>query len=96
MKRFDRFKDAAEIVISFDSVSDRRLYLTADNKYSVTVSFDQVLNKKCSLKYARYSFDCDCTHAAMRTEQMQGTCNLCKHCLAAIAWLVKRKGKWKK
>ena len=95
MKKFDRFQDAAEVKIEFDSVSDRRLYLKANNKYSVTVSFDQVLNNKCTVKYSRFNFDCSCGHSAMRAmpNQMQ---NHCKHVLAVIAWLVNNKGRWEK
>ena len=94
MKRFDRFKKAADIKIEFDSVSERRLYLTADNKYSVTVSFESKLNDKVTCKYARYQFDCSCGHAAMRAmpDQVQ---NHCKHILAAIHYLVEHKGEFK-
>ena len=95
MRKFDRFQDAAKLEVVFDSMSDRKLYLKV-GKYSVIVGFESVLNDKVSVKYARYTFDCSCAHAAMRTEQMQNTCNLCKHCLAAIAWLVNNKGRWEK
>jgi len=95
MRKFDRFQKAEKVSIEFDSVSDRRLYLRADGKYDVTVSFDQVLNDKASVKYSRYKFSCTCTctHYAMRTCLPSQELNFCKHILAAIAWLVNNKGK---
>ena len=94
MRKFDRFQDAEKLEVTFDSFSDRRLYLNVGN-YSVIVGFDQVLNDKVTVKYSRFTFDCSCGHAAMRAMPNQAQ-NLCKHCLAAIAWLVRKKGRWDK
>jgi len=94
MKKLSRFKDAADVKIKFDSVSERRLYLTANNKYSVMVGFESKLNNKVTCKYARYTFDCSCKHSAMRAEPAQAQ-NFCKHIFAAIAWLVNNEGEFK-
>jgi len=94
MRKFDRFQDAAEVKIKLDSFTDRRLYLKADC-YSIIIGFNPVLNDKCTVKYSRFTFDCSCGHAAMRAMPSQAQ-NHCKHVLAAIAWLVKNKGRWNK
>jgi len=93
MRKFDRFKKAAEVKITFDSMSDRKLYLKANNKYSIIIGFVPVLNDKCTVKYARYTFDCSCGHAAMRAMPNQAQ-NFCSHILAAIHYLVEHKGKF--
>jgi len=94
MRKFDRFQKAARVLITYDTMSDKKLYLKANDNHSVTVEFESVLNDKASVKYLRYKFSCDCTHFAMRTCLSSQEHNFCKHIFAAIAYLVNNKGKF--